>query len=169
MATSIGVKLGIDGEAEYRKQLNNIVQTTKTLDKQLGEVASAFGDETDAMEKNARETELLQQKAEKLSEEVEMMQRMVEAAAEKYGESSTECQKWEQALATAQTELNNTNSEIGAHQQAAEEANSALGQLTSTISEQESELSSLRDEYVNAVLEFGEGSDEGAGCSHQQA
>lgn len=160
MATSIGVKLGIDGEAEYRKQLNNIVQTTKTLDKQLAEVASAFDDEADAMEKNSRETELLQQKAEKLTEEVEMMQRMVDAAAEKYGESSTECQKWEQSLAQAQTELNNTNSEIEAHQQAAEEANSALGQLTSTISEQESELASLRDEYVNAVLEFGEGSDE---------
>ena len=49
MATSIGVKLGIDGEAEYRKQLNNIVQTTKTLDKQLAEVASAFDDEADAI------------------------------------------------------------------------------------------------------------------------
>lgn len=160
MATSIGVKLGIDGEAEYRKQLNNIVQTTKTLDKQLAEVASAFDDEADSMKKNAAETDLLQQKAQKLAEEVEMMQQMVDAAAEKFGENSTECQKWEQALATAQTQLNNTNTAIDEHIQAADEMNSALGQLTSEISSQESELSSLRDQYVNAVLEFGDTSDE---------
>lgn len=157
---SIGVKLGIDGEAEYRKQLNNIITTTKTLDKQLAEVGSAFDDETQAMEKNAAETELLQQKAQKLAEEVEMMQQMVDAAAEKFGENSTECQKWEASLASAQTELNNTNTAIDEHIQAADDMQSALGQLTSTISEQESQLDLLRDEYINAILEFGEGSDE---------
>lgn len=157
---SIGVKLGIDGEAEYRKQLNNIIQSTKTLDKQMEELQSSFNDETDSMEQNAKETELLQKKAELLTEEVEKMQEMVDAAAEKFGESSTECQKWEQALATAKTELNNTNSEIEAHEAAAEEANSALGMLTSEISNQTAELDDLRDQYINAVLEFGETSDE---------
>ena len=167
MATSIGVKLGIDGEAEYRKQLNNIIQSTKTLDKQMGELQSSFSEETDAMEKNAKETELLQKKAEKLNEEVEMMQKMVEAAAEKFGEGSTECQKWQQSLASAQTELNKTNAELTTHQQEAEQANSALGQLTSTISDQETELSALKDEYINAVLEFGEGSDEASALADE--
>jgi uncharacterized protein YlxW (UPF0749 family) len=31
MAVNIGPKIGIDGEAEYRKQINNIIQSTKTL------------------------------------------------------------------------------------------------------------------------------------------
>ena len=160
MATSIGVKLGIDGETEYRKQLNNIIQSTKTLDKQMEELQSSFTSETSAMERNSKETELLQKKAEKLTDEVEMMQKMVEAAAEKFGESSTECQKWEASLAKAQTELNKTNSEIEKHQEAAEDANSALGQLTDLIDSQTSELEGLKEAYANAVLEFGEGSEQ---------
>lgn len=160
MATSIGVKLGIDGEAEYRKQLNNIITSTKTLDKQMEELQSSFTSETSAMEKNAKETELLQKKAEKLNDEVEMMQKMVDAAAEKFGESSTECQKWEQSLAKAQTELNKTNAEIEQHQEEAENASTALGQLTTTIDEQTSELEELKTAYVNAALEFGENSQE---------
>lgn len=160
MATSIGIKLGIDGEAEYRKQLNNIIQSTKTLDKQMEALQSSFTSETSEMEKNAKETELLQKKAEKLTDEVEMMQKMVDAAAEKFGESSTECQKWEASLAKAQTELNRTNAEIEKHQEAAEDANSALGQLTDLIDSQTSELEELKDAYANAVLEFGEGSEQ---------
>ena len=155
MATSIGVKLGIDGEAEYRKQLNNIITSTKTLDKQMTELQSSFTSETSAMERNAAETELLQKKAEKLNTEVEMMQKMVDAAAEKFGESSTECQKWQASLASAQTELNKTNLEIEAHQAAAETANSALGQLTAEIDSQTTELDELKEAYVNAALEFG--------------
>ena len=160
MATSIGVKLGIDGEAEYRKQLNNIITSTKTLDKQMTELQSSFTSETSAMERNAAETELLQKKAEKLNTEVEMMQKMVDAAAEKFGESSTECQKWQASLASAQTELNKTNLEIEAHQAAAETANSALGQLTAEIDSQTTELDELKEAYVNAALEFGENSAE---------
>lgn len=160
MATSIGVKLGIDGEAEYRKQLNNIITSTKTLDKQMEELKSSFTDETSAMEKNAKETEILQKKASKLNDEVEMMQKMVAAAADKFGENSTECQKWEASLAKAQTELNNTNAQIQLHQEAATEMNSALGQLTATIDEQTTELESLKNEYINAALEFGENSEE---------
>lgn len=160
MATSIGVKLGIDGENEYRKALKNIVEQTKTLDKQMKTLESSFGDETDEMEKNAKQTELLRKKAEKLTEEIEMMKNMVEKAAEIYGESSTECQKWEQALADAQTELNNTNAAIEEHEEAADGADTALGRLTDEISAQNAELDNLREAYINAVLEFGEGSEE---------
>lgn len=160
MATSIGVKLGVDGESEYRKQLKNIIDSTKTLDKQMGELESSFTDETKAMERNEKETELLQKKAEKLNEEVEMMQKAVAIATDKFGEGSSETLKWQQSLSSAQTELNKTNAEIEAHRQAAEQMSSALGTLTDEINGQNREMESLRESYVNAVLEFGEGSQE---------
>ena len=43
----------------------SIVSDLQHYDKQLAEVASAFDDEADAMQKNAAETDLLQQKAQK--------------------------------------------------------------------------------------------------------
>lgn len=160
MATSIGVKLGIDGESEYRKQLKNIIDSTKTLDKQMEALQSSFTDETKAMERNQKETELLQKKAEKLNDEVAMMQKAVDIATDKFGESSAETQKWEKSLAQAQTELNKTNAEIEAHKAAADQMGSALGTLTDEITSQNREMDNLREAYINAVLEFGEGSEE---------
>lgn len=40
MAVNIGPKIGIDGEAEYRKQLNNIIEQAKTLDTEMRRVIS---------------------------------------------------------------------------------------------------------------------------------
>lgn len=153
MAVSIGPKIGIDGEAQYRKELNNIIQNTKTLDKQMQALESSFDDETDAMEANQKQTDLLKQKAEKLTEEIEKMQDMVDRATEKYGEGSTEAAKWEASLASAQTELNNTNTAIKEHEQALEDMQSPMGELTQLIQDQETELANLQDQYANAYLE----------------
>ena len=35
MAVNIGPRIGIDGEAEYRKQIQNIIQSTKTLKSEM--------------------------------------------------------------------------------------------------------------------------------------
>ena len=35
MAVNIGPKIGIEGEAEYRKQINGIIQQSKTLASQM--------------------------------------------------------------------------------------------------------------------------------------
>lgn len=153
MAVSIGPKIGIDGEAQYRKELNNIIQSTKTLDKQMQALESSFDDETDAMEANQKQTDLLKQKAEKLTEEIDKMQDMVDRATEKYGEGSTEAAKWEASLASAQTELNNTNTAIKEHEQALEDMQSPMGELTQLIQDQETELANLQDQYANAYLE----------------
>ena len=32
MAVNIGPKIGVDGEAEYRRQINQIIQQSKTLE-----------------------------------------------------------------------------------------------------------------------------------------
>ena len=35
MAVNIGPKIGVDGEAEYRRQINQIIQQSKTLESHL--------------------------------------------------------------------------------------------------------------------------------------
>ena len=52
MARDIGPKIGIDGEAQYRKEIEGIIQQAKTLDAEMRAVASAFDDEADAQKKN---------------------------------------------------------------------------------------------------------------------
>lgn len=39
MARDIGPKIGIDGEAQYRKEIQGIIQQAKTLDAEMRAVA----------------------------------------------------------------------------------------------------------------------------------
>ena len=59
MAADIGPKIGIDGEAEYRKQLNNIIQQAKTLDSEMKAVTSAFGKNENSQESLTAQSEVL--------------------------------------------------------------------------------------------------------------
>ncbi len=112
MAANIGPKIGIDGEAEYRKQLNNIIQQAKTLDSEMKAVTSAFDKSTSAQEKNAKTGAVLEKQINVQKERVEMLAKAVQASAEHYGESATETLKWKEALNNAQTDLNRMNSEL---------------------------------------------------------
>ena len=160
MATSIGVKLKMDGEAEFRKGLNDINSSVKSLDKQLSALESTFDGEKKSVEENAKQTELLEKKKAALEKQIEETNKALEYAKDNYEEGSKEISSWEGALADAQKELNNTNARLEDNAQYAEESTSALGQLNAEISAQTTELENLRDAYIDAVLQYGESSDQ---------
>lgn len=112
MAVNIGPKIGIDGEAEYRKQLQDIIQQQKTLKAEMQETASGFDKNTTAMEKAKAKAENLNKQIELQKTRVEEAKKMVEQSTEKYGEADSRTQKWKEALANASTELNNLQKEL---------------------------------------------------------
>lgn len=54
MAVSIGPRLGIDGEKEYRDSINQIIQQAKTLGSEMKLVTASFDENTEAEEKAQR-------------------------------------------------------------------------------------------------------------------
>jgi len=42
MATNIGPKIGVDGEKEYRQQISQIIQQSKTLASEMKLVSASF-------------------------------------------------------------------------------------------------------------------------------
>jgi hypothetical protein len=59
MAVNIGPKIGIDGEAEYRKQINDIITSTKTLNAEMKALKSSFDSEGKSIEQNNKQREIL--------------------------------------------------------------------------------------------------------------
>lgn len=106
MATNIGPKIGIDGEAQYRAELNNIIQQAKTLDAQMKEVSSAFDDATKSQDAATKAAEIHARQVEVQQERVDKLKEMVEKSSEATGENSTQTLKWQEALANAKAELN---------------------------------------------------------------
>lgn len=112
MATNIGPKIGIDGEAEYRKQINNIIQQAKTLDSEMRAVTSSFTKSTSAEEKNAATSKILAQQVEVQKQRVQELSSMLEKSTQKYGENDTRTLKWKEAVNKATAELNKMENEL---------------------------------------------------------
>lgn len=112
MAVNIGPKIGVDGEAEYRRQINQIIQQSKTLESQMKLVASQFTAATSAEERNAKTASVLSKQIDVQRERVKLLAEQTGRAAAKYGESDEKTQKWQQALNEATATLNKMQSEL---------------------------------------------------------
>ena len=54
MAIDIGPKIGVDGESDFRKQINNIIQQARTLDAEYKSVTATFDENDNSQEKLAK-------------------------------------------------------------------------------------------------------------------
>lgn len=110
MARDIGPKIGIDGEAQYRREIQEIIQQAKTLDAEMKSLTTSFDKEADAKKKNAEVSKKASEQIEVQKERIKKLEEMVQRSAEATGENSTETNKWKEALANAKTQLNQLES-----------------------------------------------------------
>lgn len=112
MAVNIGPKIGIDGEREYRKQINGLITQSKTFSAEMKELEADFNDGASAMEKNRKKAALLEKQIKNQEKTVDELEKGLEASRKKYGENATQTQKWKQAVSNAKTELSKMQSEL---------------------------------------------------------
>lgn len=152
MPVNIGPRIGIEGEDEYRKQITNLVQSTKTLDAQMKALEATSDKEATAQEKAAKKAELLSQKQKEQEKRIEALNKMVEESAKQTGENSTQTLKWKEALANAETELNKTNTELENAQAAADGYSTEAEDATGKTSEFVTELSKMEAQKTIADI-----------------
>ena len=112
MAVNIGPKIGIDGEAEYRNKINNIITQAKTLSSEMKKLSSSFDENGKTLKQNAEQHKLLQAQIQNQESRVKELNAMLDKSKEKYGENATETQKWQQAVNNAETELNQLKTQL---------------------------------------------------------
>lgn len=112
MAVKIGPKIGVDGEAEYRRQISQIIQQSKTLESQMKLVASQFTAATTAEERNAKTASVLSKQIEVQRDRVKLLAEQTGKAAAKYGPLSEYTLKYQESLNKATATLNKMQSEL---------------------------------------------------------
>lgn len=113
MAVNIGPRIGIEGEKEYRAQINQIIQQAKTLDSEMRAVTSAFDDSTSAQDKNAATSKVLAKQIDVQRQRVQALTEMLQKSADKYGENDIKTLKWEQSVNDATASLNRMEKGLG--------------------------------------------------------
>lgn len=117
MAVDIGPKIGLDGESEFRKQLQNVNQSLKTLGSEMKLVTAEFAANADSEEALTKKNDVLERSVSTLRDKLEMQQKALQESAQKFGEADARTMKWQQAvneteaaLATAENQIKeNTN------------------------------------------------------------
>ena len=115
---SIGPRLQVDGEEQYRAEIKQIIDQAKTLDAQMAAVTASFDKNTTAEEKAAKTSEILAKQTETAQKRVDLLRDMVDKATAATGENSEQTLKWKQALYGAEEQLGKL------HQQSEEAADS---------------------------------------------
>lgn len=109
---SVGPTLKVEGFAQYKKNMNELIQQGKTLDSEMKKVASTWDENTTAQQKAADKAKVLTEKVENQRKQVDALKDMVEKATAQYGESSKEAQTYKEKLNLAEAALNDMNREL---------------------------------------------------------
>lgn len=112
MAVNIGPKIGIEGEAEYRKQINSIIQQSKTLSSEMKALTTSFDKNGKSLADNAKQHQLLQKQIANQETKLKQLSNMLQQSKQKFGENAQQTQKWQQAVNEAQAELNQLKSQL---------------------------------------------------------
>lgn len=132
MANNIGPKIGVQGEAEFRKEISQINTTLKTMGTEMDKVTSSFIGNEKSVEALTAKNEVLQQRFDELSRKAEVQKsRLAELDAAGVDPTSASYQKLVQDLNKTETEMNKTEAEIKDNQTAMD----GLGKETDDVAE----------------------------------
>jgi TP901 family phage tail tape measure protein len=112
MAVDIGPKIGLEGEAQYRKQINEIITQAKTLNSEMKALESSFKNEGKSIAENTAKKKLLNEQIKVQEQRVEELNTMLDKSAQKFGEDATQTMKWQQAVNNATADLNKLKNEL---------------------------------------------------------
>lgn len=149
MAVNIGPRIGIDGEAQFRKEISNLIQQQKTLASELKAVTSAFDKNDKSEESMTAQTKVLSQQIQVQQQRIEKLSQGLSESAKQFGETDSRTLKWKQSVNEATAELNRMKSQLSNLSDGADDAGKSLKEAGDNASFFKDALSA--DAIVEAV------------------
>lgn len=131
----IGAKIKLEGEAEFRSQMKDLTQQSKTLQSEMKKVVSEFTEETTAQEKAAAKSKVLTEQIKVQQDKVKLLADQYQKAAKELGENDNKTLKLKEQLNKAETALNQMNHELDATEKEANEYETEIGEATEANSQ----------------------------------
>lgn len=143
---SIGPKIGIDGEVEFRRQIQQINQEFQTLVSQTKSLTAAFDANDDEQGKLRATGQQLEKQIEAQEKKMALLRKGVGDAGKKYDEAKEKTSSLEKELEKAKTELSKTKA-------AMDHAGDASGDLEEQFNAQKAKVEALEKQLSKATGE----------------
>lgn len=112
MADNFGLKIGVEGEKEFKKALSDINQSFKVLGSEMKLVESEFGKNENSVQSLTSKNEVLTKQIDAQKDKIETLRKALENASDSFGENDRRTQQWAVQLNNAQAELNGMDREL---------------------------------------------------------
>lgn len=118
MADNFGLKIGLEGEKEFKKALADINQSFKVLGSEMKVVQSQFDKNDDSVEALTARNQVLGKEIDAQKKKIETLRKALENASTSFGENDRRTQQWQIQFNNAQAALNNMERELDQNQRA---------------------------------------------------
>ncbi|MDO4322450.1 MAG: phage tail protein [Lachnospiraceae bacterium] len=158
MADNFGLKIGLEGEKEFKKALSDINSSFKVLGSEMKLVESQFGkNDTSVQALTARNT-VLNKEIEAQKQKIETLRSALENAASSFGENDKRTQAWQIQLNNAEAALNNMEREVSDTEKAIDAMSDEMGNAENAadkLGDEVEETGKQSDEAVGKFEKFG--------------
>lgn len=134
MADNFGLKIGVEGEKEFKRALADINQSFKVLGSEMKLVESEFGKNENSVQSLTAKSEVLTKQIDAQKDKIETLQKALKNASDSFGENDRRTQNWAVQLNNAKAELNGMERELT---QSADEADNLGDELKKSGNEAE--------------------------------
>ena len=112
MADNFGLKIGIEGEKEFKNSLRDINQSFKVLGSEMKLVSSEFDKQDKSVAAVTARNEVLNKAIEAQKDKISTLESALKNAADSFGENDRRTQNWAVQLNNAKAELNGMEREL---------------------------------------------------------
>ena len=125
MADSFGLKIGLEGEKEFKKALADINQSFKVLGSEMKLATSQFDKNDKSVEALAARNKVLRKEIDEQTTKIDTLRKALQNAATSFGENDRRTQNWQIQLNNAEAALNDMNHELDENEKAIKEGGKA--------------------------------------------
>ena len=112
MADNFGLKIGLEGEKQFKDALREINQSFKVLGSEMTLVASQFDKNDKSVQAITARNAVLNKEIDAQREKISTLKAALDNAASSFGENDRRTQNWQIQLNKAQAELNGMENEL---------------------------------------------------------
>jgi chromosome segregation ATPase len=121
MASDFGLKIGVEGEKEFKSALTEINNQFKVLKSEMNLATSAFDKNEKSVEALSAKNEVLNKQIEAQKQKIETLRSALQNSAESFGENDKRTQNWQVQLNNAEAALNAMEREVEQNEKAIDE------------------------------------------------
>ena len=149
MADNFGLKIGLEGEKEFKKALADINQSFKVLGSEMKLATSQFDKNDKSVDALTARNKVLRKEIDEQTTKIDTLRKALQNAADSFGENDRRTQNWQIQLNNAEAALNGMEREL-------KDNNAALEKASDEFDDAENKA----DDFGNEVEDAGKQSED---------